>query len=106
MKMVENYSLLWDSMPRSYKRERLQLLYNLGWEERRKNVALSIFGLLKLEDQMLCPYIIQTASNSGTESYWVSYISADRCSNQSTNLGKKKHCHLSPGTADANRAQQ
>jgi len=42
----------------------------------------------------------------GTESYWGSYTPAERCSNQSTNLGKKKHCHLCPGIADANRAQQ
>lgn len=30
---------------------------------RNKNVALSTLLLLKLGDQMLCPYIIQTASN-------------------------------------------
>jgi len=62
MKMVQTFSLPWDS-PRSHKRERLWFLWNLGREERRKNVALSTLLLLKLGDQMLCPYIIQTASN-------------------------------------------
>jgi len=38
----------------------------------------------------------------GTASYWGSYKPAERCSNQSTNSRKKKHCHLCPGTADAN----
>jgi hypothetical protein len=36
---------------------------------KKKNVALSTLFLLKLGDQMLCPHIIQTASNCGTESY-------------------------------------
>ena len=63
MKMVQTFSLLWDSIPRRHKRERLWLLQNLGWEERRKNVALSTLLLLKPEDQMLRPYIIQTVSN-------------------------------------------
>jgi len=30
----------------------------------------------------------------GTESYCGSYEPIERCSNQSTNLRKKKHCHL------------
>jgi len=38
----------------------------------------------------------------GTESYWGSYKPTERCSNQSTNSGKKKHSHLCPGIADAN----
>ena len=63
MKMVQTFSLLWDSIPRRHKRERLWLLQNLGWEERRKNVILSTLLLLKPEDQMLRPYIIQTVSN-------------------------------------------
>jgi len=46
MKMVQTFSLLWDSIPRSHKRERLRLLQNLGREERRKNVALSTLLLL------------------------------------------------------------
>ena len=58
-----NFSLIWDSIPRSHKIERLWLLHNLGWEERWKNVAVSTLWLLKLGDQTLCPHIIQTASN-------------------------------------------
>ena len=58
-KMAQTFSLLWDTIWWSQKRERLWLLLNLGWEERRKNVALCTFLLLKLGDQMLCPYIIQ-----------------------------------------------
>jgi len=63
MKMVQTFSLLWDSTPRSHKRKGLWLLQNLGWEETRKNVALSTLLLLKLWDQILRPYIIRTASN-------------------------------------------
>jgi len=36
-------------------------------------MALSTLLLLKLEDQMLWPFNIQTASNCGTESFWGSY---------------------------------
>jgi len=75
MKMVQTYSLLWDS-PRSHKRERLQLLWNLGWEERRKKIWHCL------------PF---------------SYKPAARCSNQATNSSKKKkHCHFCPDKADAN----
>ena len=66
MKMVQIFSLLWDSIPKSHKIKRLRLLQNVGWDESRKNVALSTLLVLKLGDQMLCPYIIQTASNCVT----------------------------------------
>ena len=63
MKMVQTFSLLWDSIPRSHKTKRLWLLQNLGWDKRRKNLALSTLLLLKIGDPMLRPYFIQTASN-------------------------------------------
>jgi hypothetical protein len=44
---------------------------------------------------MLCPHIIQTASNCGTESYWGSYKPAESCRFESTNSRKKKHSFLS-----------
>ena len=60
--VVKTFPHLWDSILRSHKRERLQLLKNIEWEE-KQNVALSTPLLLKLRDQILCPYIVQTDSN-------------------------------------------
>jgi len=46
-------------------------------------------------DQMLHPYTIQTASNSvALKAIWV-HTNSQRCSNQSTNLRKKKHSFVS-----------
>jgi len=46
-------------------------------------MAMSTLLLLKLEDQMLCPYTIQTASNCvALKATGGSYKPVERCSNQ------------------------
>jgi hypothetical protein len=66
-------------------------------------VALSVLLLLKLGDQMLCPYIIQTASNctalKGTGVH--KSLQKDAATNPPIQ-GRKNSCHLCPGITDAN----
>ena len=68
--------------------------------EKKKNVAFSTCLLLNLGDQMLGPYIIQTASNCMALKGTGVHTSLQK--DAATNLRQKKHCHLCPGIADAN----
>jgi len=66
-------------------------------------MALSTLLLLKLGDQILCPYIIQTATHC--VALKDSGIHTNPQKDAATSppiLGRKKHCHLCPGKAETN----
>ena len=66
-------------------------------------MALSTLLLLKLGDQMLCPYIIQTASNCVALRATAVHTNPQKDAETNPPIqGRKKHGHLCPGTADAN----
>jgi len=64
----------------------------------------SRMGPFRCWNQMLCPYIIPTASNY--VALKATGVHTNPQKDAATNSKKKKHCHLCPGIADAKWTQQ
>ena len=105
MKMVQTFSLLWDSIPRSHKKKKKappSVQSRMGGKKKKCGIVYPL--LLKLEDQMVCPYTIQTASNCVALKAAVVHTNPQK--DAVTNSRKKKHGHLCPRIAGANWTQQ
>jgi len=99
MKMVQTFSLLWESFIKSQKRKASASAESRIGGKKKKCGIVYPFAAETRGSNAMSPH--QKASNCGTESYWGSYKPTKSCSNQPTN-SRKKNTHLCPGIANTN----